>query len=114
MIGAVSQASSGVDWFTLIVGVVGGLALFLYGMDRMTESLRVLLGDRARRLLGRLTANRFSGLLTGAGITAIVQSSSAVTDCSTLTGSSDPSGVTVTKARQLSGLNLQLSLVASS
>ena len=76
MIGVVSQATTDVDWFTLIVGVVGGLALFLYGMDRMTESLRVLLGDRARRLLGRLTANRFSGLLTGAGITAVVQSSS--------------------------------------
>jgi phosphate:Na+ symporter len=76
VIGVVSQATTDVDWFTLIVGVVGGLALFLYGMDRMTESLRVLLGDGARRLLGRLTANRFSGLLTGAGITAVVQSSS--------------------------------------
>ncbi len=76
MIGAVSDTAGTVDWFTLIVGVVGGLALFLFGMDRMTESLRVILGDRARRLLGRLTANRVSGLLTGAGITAIVQSSS--------------------------------------
>lgn len=68
-----------VDWFTLIVGLFGGLALFLLGMDRMTESLRLIVGDRSRRLLEALTTNRFAGLATGAGITAVIQSSSVTT-----------------------------------
>jgi phosphate:Na+ symporter len=80
---AVSETVSGttdsIDWFDLIVGLLGGLALFLLGMDRMTVALRVVVGDKARRVLERLTSNRFSGLLTGAGITAVIQSSSVTT-----------------------------------
>jgi phosphate:Na+ symporter len=68
-----------IDWLTLIVGFAGGLALFLYGMDRLTESLRIIVGDRARRILAKLTSNRIMGLLTGAGVTAVVQSSSVTT-----------------------------------
>jgi phosphate:Na+ symporter len=72
-------ATSSVEWVTLIVGFAGGLALFLYGMDELTESLRIVVGDRARRILGRLTASRLAGLATGAGVTAVVQSSSVTT-----------------------------------
>ena len=75
---AESTAES-VDWVVLIVGFAGGLALFLYGMDRLTESLRVVVGDRARAILARLTANRVAGLLTGTAVTAVVQSSSVTT-----------------------------------
>ncbi|MDJ0792384.1 MAG: Na/Pi cotransporter family protein [Acidimicrobiia bacterium] len=75
----VETTTDSIDWIMLIVGFAGGLALFLYGMDRMTESLRVIVGDRARRILERLTSNRFTGLLTGAGVTAVVQSSSVTT-----------------------------------
>ena len=63
----------------LIVGFAGGLALFLFGMDRLTESLRAVVGDRARAILAKLTANRVAGLLTGTAVTAVVQSSSVTT-----------------------------------
>jgi phosphate:Na+ symporter len=75
----VADASQDINWFDLIVGLLGGLALFLLGMDRMTEALRVIAGDRLRTILDKLTSNRFTGLLTGAGITAVVQSSSVTT-----------------------------------
>jgi len=73
------DTTESIKWFTLIVGLVGGLALFLFGMDLMTESLRLVVGDKARAVLEKLTANRFVGLLTGAGITAVIQSSSVTT-----------------------------------
>ena len=75
----VTETSADIDWFDLIVGLLGGLALFLLGMDRMTESLRVVAGDRLRRILEKLTSHRITGLLTGAGVTAVVQSSSVTT-----------------------------------
>ncbi len=75
----VVETSDEIKWGTLLFGLFGGLALFLIGMDMMTEALRVIVGGRARRVLERLTSNRFSGLLTGAGITAVVQSSSVTT-----------------------------------
>ena len=75
----VIETSDEIKWGTLLFGLFGGLALFLIGMDMMTEALRVIVGGRARRVLERLTSNRFSGLLTGAGITAVVQSSSVTT-----------------------------------
>lgn len=75
----VTESSGDIDWFDLVVGLLGGLALFLLGMDRMTESLRVIAGDRLRRILERLTSHRITGMLTGAGVTAVVQSSSVTT-----------------------------------
>jgi phosphate:Na+ symporter len=75
----VVETTDSIKWFTLVVGLVGGLALFLFGMDLMTESLRLVVGDKARAVLEKLTANRFVGLITGAGITAIIQSSSVTT-----------------------------------
>jgi len=75
----VGETTQDINRFDLIVGLLGGLALFLLGMDRMTESLRVIAGDRLRSIPDRLTSNRFTGLLTGAGITAVVQSSSVTT-----------------------------------
>lgn len=73
------STTDSVDWVVLIVGFAGGLALFLFGMDRLTESLRTVVGDRARAILARLTANRVAGLLTGTAVTAVVQSSSVTT-----------------------------------
>lgn len=57
----------------------GGLALFLYGMTLMSTGLEVAAGDRLKSILERLTSNRFLGMLVGAGITAVIQSSSATT-----------------------------------
>ncbi len=68
-----------IDVFLLLVTLLGGLAIFLLGLDRMTEALRIVAGDRLRVVLRRLTSNRFMGLLTGAGLTAVIQSSSVTT-----------------------------------
>lgn len=62
-----------------IIKLLGGLALFLYGMDYMEKSLRRLSGGKLEKILEKMTDNRFKGLLLGAGVTAVIQSSSAVT-----------------------------------
>ena len=61
------------------LGVFGGLALFLHGMQMMSSGLEAVAGNRMKAILERLTANRFMGVLVGALITAAVQSSSATT-----------------------------------
>ena len=61
------------------LGVFGGLALFLHGMQMMSSGLEAAAGGRMKSILERLTANRFMGVLVGALITAAVQSSSATT-----------------------------------
>ncbi len=75
----IAQAADEIEFGLLAIGLFGGLAIFLLGMDRMTESLKVVAGDRLRSILQRLTSNRFAGLATGAGITAVIQSSSVTT-----------------------------------
>lgn len=62
-----------------ILTLIGGLALFLYGMDVMGDSLKKLAGGKLETFLARLTSNRFKGLLLGFFVTAIIQSSSATT-----------------------------------
>ena len=64
---------------TLVFGLLGGLALFLYGMQMMSDGLENAAGDRMEHILAKLTANRFVGVLVGALITAVIQSSSATT-----------------------------------
>lgn len=58
---------------------IGGLGLFLYGMHIMADGLQKSAGDRVRKLMGFLTKNRFVAIMVGAGITAVIQSSSATT-----------------------------------
>ncbi|MBO5247296.1 MAG: Na/Pi cotransporter family protein [Eubacterium sp.] len=62
-----------------IMGLLGGLALFLYGMQMMSMGLEASAGNRMKAILEKLTANRVRGVLMGALITAIIQSSSATT-----------------------------------
>lgn len=64
---------------TDIFGLLGGLALFLYGMQMMSSGLEAAAGNKMKQILERLTANRFLGVVVGAGITAVIQSSSATT-----------------------------------
>ena len=66
------------DLFSVLT-LVGGLCLFLFGMDLMGSALERRAGNGLRAILGRLTNNPFMGFLTGAGVTAIIQSSSAIT-----------------------------------
>jgi len=67
------------DLGALVTQLGGGLALFLFGMRLMTESLKTVAGTGMKNLLAKLTANRFTGALAGAIITAVVQSSSVTT-----------------------------------
>jgi phosphate:Na+ symporter len=63
----------------IIFGVAGGLALFIFGMNLMSEGLKKAAGERMRKILETLTKNPFIGMLVGAFVTAIIQSSSATT-----------------------------------
>ena len=64
---------------TDLLGLLGGLALFLYGMQMMSDGLEAAAGNRMQQILEKLTANRFLAVIVGAGITAVIQSSSATT-----------------------------------
>lgn len=62
-----------------ILNLIGGLSLFLFGMSLMGQALERRVGNRLKVLLGKLTTNRITGLMTGLGVTAVIQSSSATT-----------------------------------
>ena len=62
-----------------ILNLIGGLSLFLFGMSLMGQALERRAGNRLKVLLGKLTTNRITGLMTGLGVTAVIQSSSATT-----------------------------------
>lgn len=66
------------DIFT-VLNLIGGLALFLYGMDLMGDGLKKLAGGRLESILARITATRWKGFLLGLVVTAVIQSSSATT-----------------------------------
>ena len=62
-----------------ILSLLGGLALFLYGMQMMSNGLEAAAGNKMKQILEKLTSNRFKAVLVGAAITAVIQSSSATT-----------------------------------
>lgn len=64
---------------TMLIGLAGGLALFLHGMTMMSNALRAMAGSRMKDIMAKLAGNRVSALLTGAIATAVVQSSSVTT-----------------------------------
>ena len=77
-----AQAASETDeisWFFLTVGLLGGLSLFLYGMDRMSDALKNVAGEKMKDILAMLSSNRIMGMITGAVVTAVIQSSSVTT-----------------------------------
>lgn len=66
-------------WGMILMGLFGGLAIFLFGMDQMTDGLKAVMGEGMSTLLARLTKNRFMATITGAVTTAVIQSSSVTT-----------------------------------
>lgn len=77
---AASSSSSGdISWWFLAITLFGGLALFLYGMEKMSTGMKKAAGDKMRSILSALTNNRYMGLLVGAFVTMVIQSSSATT-----------------------------------
>ena len=65
--------------FLITFTMLGSLALLIYGMKMMSEALQKMAGPQLRHVLGAMTTNRFTGMLTGMGVTAAVQSSTATT-----------------------------------
>ncbi len=76
---AAAGAESDMNWGTMGMKLFGGLALFLFGMEQMSEALKAVAGERLKLILAKLTTNRFMGATTGAFVTAIIQSSSVTT-----------------------------------
>ena len=76
---AAARGTGTISWGILCIGLLGGLALFLYGMEKMSEGMKKSAGNQMRSILAALTKNRFIGLLVGAFVTMVIQSSSATT-----------------------------------
>ena len=97
-----------IEWVQLGMGLLGGLALFLFGMDLMTKSLRSVAGEGLKTILAKLTRNRVYGALTGALVTAALNSSSVTTVRSTAPSEKAwlNSGVSDRRTSPRSGLEL--------
>jgi phosphate:Na+ symporter len=65
--------------FTITAGLGGGLAIFLFGLEQLSAGLKAVAGEKMKTILAKLTSNRFLGMVTGAFVTAIIQSSSVTT-----------------------------------
>ncbi len=77
---ALAAATGGqMAWGTMAMQLFGGLAIFLFGMEQMADALKAVAGERMKVILAKLTTNRFMGAVTGAFVTAIIQSSSVTT-----------------------------------
>ncbi len=77
--GPPAEAAADLEVFSLVMGLLGGLALFLFGMEQLADALKAVAGERMRTILATLTTNRVTGALTGAFVTAVIQSSSVTT-----------------------------------
>ncbi len=74
-----NSSITAIKWGVLLMGLLGGLSLFLYGMNKMSEGLKKSAGDRMRNILSALTKNKIIAMFVGAFVTMVVQSSSATT-----------------------------------
>ena len=79
VLAATEPGTDAIDWLNLGMGLFGGLAMFLFGMEQMSEGLKAAAGETLKDVLARLTKNRFAGALTGAFVTAVLNSSSVTT-----------------------------------
>ncbi len=66
-------------WGAMAMQLFGGLALFLFGIEQMSDALKIVAGERMKAILAKLTINRFMGAATGAFVTAVIQSSTVTT-----------------------------------
>ena len=70
---------SGISFFLLFTGLFGGMGMFLYGMEMMSDGMKVTAGNSMRTILEKLTSNKYLAVLVGAFVTMVIQSSSATT-----------------------------------
>ena len=73
-----SSAGEKIEPEKIILGIVGGLAIFLFGVEQLARALKAVSGDRMKRLLSRFTTNPLAGLGTGTVATTVLDSSSVV------------------------------------
>jgi phosphate:Na+ symporter len=76
---AAMDSGESIHWAMLVFSLLGGLALFLFGMEQMSEGMKKTAGDKMRSILSALTKNRLIGMTVGAFVTMVIQSSSATT-----------------------------------
>ncbi len=76
---AAVESEQTINWGVMGMQLFGGLALFLFGMEQMADALKAVAGNRMKTILAKLTSNRFMGAITGAFVTAVIQSSSVTT-----------------------------------
>ena len=76
---AADGGGQSIETGTMLMQLLGGLALFLFGMDQMSDALKAVAGERMKSVLAKLTTNRYMGAITGAFVTAVIQSSSVTT-----------------------------------
>ncbi len=76
---AADSTTAGLDWARMLMGLFGGLALFLFGMDQLGDGLKATAGDGMKTILARFTGNRVMAAITGAIVTAVIRSSSITT-----------------------------------
>ena len=74
-----AEANDTLQISTILIGLFGGLAIFLFGMEQMTDAMKTVAGSEMKRLLGKLTTNRFTSVFAGAFVTSVIQSSSVTT-----------------------------------
>ena len=77
--GSSSSAQKEISWFLLVTSLFGGLGMFLYGMEMMSDGMKMTAGNQMRSILEKLTSNRFFAVGVGAFVTMVIQSSSATT-----------------------------------
>ena len=70
---------NGISFFLLFTGLFGGMGMFLYGMEMMSDGMKVTAGNSMRTILEKLTSNKYLAVLVGAFVTMVIQSSSATT-----------------------------------
>jgi len=73
------ESIDSISWGFVIIGLLGGLAFFLYGIEKMSDGLKKSAGNKMRSIIAALTRNRIIALLVGAFVTMVIQSSSATT-----------------------------------
>ena len=74
-----NPGDSEISLFLIITGLLGGLGMFLYGMEMMSDGMKMTAGDSMRSILEKLTSNRYIAVFIGAFVTMVIQSSSATT-----------------------------------
>ncbi len=71
--------ANSISFFLLATGLLGGMGMFLYGMEMMSDGMKVTAGNSMRTILEKLTSNKYLALVVGAFVTMVIQSSSATT-----------------------------------